>query len=92
MIPTLNQIEGIHTERLLPGSVRGGREEPKGMAGVHNESLVFPHLRKISHSEQVLSPVLEDRAVPSVGNKLMGKLCHPRVQIVLSKASEGRRK
>ena len=67
------------------------REQPERMSGVHHQSLFVGHSGKVLHREPVLCPILEYRAVATVGNKLVRMLRHRLVEVVVDHQHDCRR-
>ena len=66
-------------------------EEAERMAAVHHQGLLIGHLRQVAHGEAILGPVLEHRAVATVGDQLVRVLGHGGIQVVLDHQHDGRR-
>ena len=67
--------------------VRG--EESHGMAAIHGQGLLVGHLAEVFHHQAILCPVLEHGAVATVGDELVGMLCHGGVEVVLNHQHDG---
>ena len=65
--------------------------ESHGMAAVHDEGLLVGHLAEVFHHQAVLSPVLEDGAVATVGDELVRMLSHGGVEVILDHQHDGGR-
>ena len=59
------------------------------MAGVQHKGLMIRHLSQILHREQVLSPILEHRAVATIGDEFVWVFGHLAIEVVLHHEHDG---
>ena len=50
----------------------GLEEETEWVPGVHRQALFVGHGGEVTHRQPILCPILKHRAVPAVGDQLMG--------------------
>ena len=59
-------------------------EQSHWVTRVHNQCLLVSHLAKIFHSQTILSPVLEHRAITAISNQLVWVLSHSIVKVIIN--------